>query len=82
MVGCRDSRRAADSTHRARPSSIGRATMEADGTIEMELRAEGPRGARGEGRLVYRPGDRDYPMVLKHLGGLKPGETKPVPPFP
>lgn len=64
------------------PSSIGSATMEPDGTIVMVLRAEGPDGAVGDGLDVVRPADRDYASVLAHLGGLKPGEIKPVPPWP
>jgi hypothetical protein len=32
--------------------------------------------------VKYPPGDPDYDKVLKHLGGLKPGDDKPVPPFP
>jgi hypothetical protein len=56
--------------------------MDPDGTIVMQLRAEAPGGTLGDGRLVYRPGDEDYRMLMHHLGGLKPGETKPVAPFP
>jgi len=62
--------------------SIGSATMMEDGTIILNLRAEGPNGTIGDGRLVYRKGDKGYSDVLKHLGGLKPGEFKPVPPWP
>jgi hypothetical protein len=71
-----------DTSHPAPTQSIGRATMDSDGTIVMDLRAEASGGTVGDARLVYHPGDKDYAMVLKHLGGLKPGETKPVPPFP
>lgn len=60
---------------------IGIARMEADGTLLLDLRAEGSGGLRGHGRFVYRRGDKDYEMVLKHLGGMQPGETKPVPPW-
>jgi hypothetical protein len=56
--------------------------MEADGTIVLMLRAEGPGGAVGEGMLRYPPGHKDYQMVKQHLGGLTPGQSKPVPPFP
>jgi hypothetical protein len=61
--------------------SIGQATMTPDGTILLDLRAEGPGGAIGDARLTYPPEHKDYQMILKHLGGLKPGEVKPVPPF-
>ena len=61
---------------------IGTATMEADGTIVLMLRAEGPGGEIGEGMTRYPPGHEDYEMVKRHLGGLTPGQSKPVPPFP
>jgi hypothetical protein len=63
-------------------ASIGQATMAQDGTITLDLRAQGPGGAVGDTRVVYPPADKNYEMVLKHLGGMKPGEVKPVPPFP
>jgi hypothetical protein len=64
------------------PASIGAATMLPDGTIKLQLRAEGPGGTVGDALLTYPPSDKDYAKILKHLGGLKPGESKPVPPFP
>jgi len=54
--------------------------MAPDGTITLQLRATGG-GAVGDGMIVYRPSDPKYRDVLEHLGGLKPGETKPVPPW-
>ena len=65
-----------------RPESIGEARMEPDGTIVLRLRAESADGSVGEGLLRYPPADREYASVLEHLGGLEPGETKPVPPWP
>ena len=62
--------------------SIGQATMEDDGTIVLQLRAETGDGAVGEGLFTYAPGDDEYDEVLEHLGGLKPGQSKPVPPWP
>jgi hypothetical protein len=61
--------------------SIGVAIMRGDGTIVLELRAEGG-GAIGDGMVEYPPSDPQYQYVLDHLGGLRPGEEKPVPPFP
>lgn len=63
------------------PESIGRATMGEDGTIILDLRAEGPDGQIGIGRLVYPTSHPQYNEILKHLGGLKPNENKPVSPF-
>ena len=61
--------------------SIGVATMREDGTIVLQLRAEGP-GVVGDGTLEYPQSHEQYRYVLDHLGGLRPGEQKPVPPFP
>ena len=54
--------------------------MAPDGTITLYLRATGG-GAVGDGMAVYPPSHPKYGEVLEHLGGLKPGETKPVPPW-
>lgn len=64
------------------PASIGVAWMEPDGTIKMNLRAAGPGGIVGHGQMAYPPTDKDYAKILAHLGGLKPGEVKSVPPWP
>jgi hypothetical protein len=64
------------------PESIGEARMEPDGTIVMRLRAVSEDGAVGEGLVRYPPTDPEYESVLEHLGGLTPGERKPVPPWP
>jgi hypothetical protein len=61
--------------------SIGSATMEQDGTLVLNLRAEGP-GAIGDGRLVYRPGDKNYQEILAHVGPIEKGQTVPVRPWP
>ena len=61
--------------------SIGKATMTKEGTIFLYLRAEGENGEEGDGLLTYSPDHPKYQDILKHLGGLKPGESKPVRPF-
>lgn len=63
------------------PAPIGTARMQADGTIVLDLVAR-QGGAVGDARLIYPPGHPDHAMILRHLGGLRPGEVKPVPPFP
>lgn len=68
---------------RAQPTAvpIGTARMEPDGTIVLDLMArEG--GTVGHARLRYPRGHPDYEMILRHLGGLRPGEIKDVLPFP
>jgi hypothetical protein len=64
------------------PDYIGTARMDRDGTIVLDLRAEDDGGAVGVGRLVYAPAHPQYQRVLEHLGGLEPGQSKPVLPFP
>jgi len=61
---------------------IGTATLNADGSLSLQLRAEGGGGMMGDAFFTYRPGDAMYQKVLDHVGGLKAGESKPVPPFP
>ena len=61
--------------------SIGQASMSADGSIILLLRAEGGDGEIGDARLVYPPTHPQYHDILKHLGGLNPGEIKPVRPW-
>ena len=34
-----------------------------------------------EAQLVYAPDDPQYEEIKHHLGGIKPGESKPVPPW-
>ncbi|HXB51269.1 MAG TPA: hypothetical protein VNU69_00820 [Rhizomicrobium sp.] len=58
------------------PGSIGTALMSADGTITLTISTPGQQGA-----LAYHRGDPQYARILSHVGGLHPGERKPVPPF-
>lgn len=71
------------STQRREPDSIGMATMEQDGTIVLLLRAEEVGGTTiGDACLQYPPTHPDYQEILSHLGAIKPGESKPVLPWP
>jgi hypothetical protein len=63
-------------------ASIGVARMEADGTIVLQLRAEGPGGSIGDALIRYPVGHPQYREILQHLGGLEKGQSKPVPPWP
>jgi hypothetical protein len=68
----------------ARPSMpyAGTATMLTDGTITLSLRLNSdgtPTPARDY--LTYKVSDRAYDDILRHLGGLRPGETKPFNPW-
>jgi hypothetical protein len=60
--------------------SVGTAKMSADGTITLQLRSLWPDPV-AEAQLVYPPSDPQYEEIKHHLGGLAPGESKPVPPW-
>jgi len=64
-----------------KPHYIGKASMSADGTITLDLFMTGD-GKPLDGHFTYKTDDRDYQTIIRHVGGIKPGETKPVPPFP
>jgi hypothetical protein len=66
---------------RAQQQSIGTAKMESDGTLVLFLRAEGYGGIIGHATITVPPSDPRYRSYLDHIGGLKPGETKSVPPW-
>jgi len=63
-------------------SSIGTATMTEDGTIVLDLHSKTPDGTIAEARITYPKDHKQYAEILKHLGGLTPGQTKSVPPWP
>jgi hypothetical protein len=60
--------------------SVGRAQMSADGTITLRLHTLWP-APFTESEPVYAPDDPHYAFIKRHLGGITPGETKPVPPL-
>ena len=64
------------------PTTIGSAYMRDDGTLEMSLRAVAADGTIGEARMIVAPKDARYADMVKHLSGIKPGEGRPIPPFP
>lgn len=46
------------------------------------LRAEGEGGMVGDAFFIYMKGSPQYEEMMKHIGGLKRGESKPVPAYP
>lgn len=62
-------------------ASIGTATLQQDGTLILRLRAQGPGGQAGESVLRYPPGHPERDMLIRHVGGLAPGQSKPFPPL-
>jgi hypothetical protein len=66
----------------ARPSMpyTGTAEMSDDGTLSLHLRLTSD-GKPVEDTLTYKVSDHAYDDILRHLGGLRPGETKPFRPW-
>jgi hypothetical protein len=60
--------------------SIGTADMAADGTITLHLKSLWP-DAHEDSDLTYAPDDPQYAEIKQHLGGIAPGQSKPIPPF-
>lgn len=65
---------------------VGFAKLQPDGVIVLDLilyfdDGQGP-PAVGHVRRLLKPGDPRYEATLQHVGGLRPGETKAVPPWP
>ncbi|MFZ3360977.1 MAG: hypothetical protein WCA56_02130 [Xanthobacteraceae bacterium] len=60
--------------------SIGTAEMSADGVITLHLGSLWP-DPIAEGEIRYAPDDPQYEEIKQHLGGIAPGETKPVKPW-
>jgi hypothetical protein len=60
--------------------AVGSAKMSAGGAITLRLHALWPQPF-AESEHVYAPGDPHYGLIKRHLGGIAPGQTKPVPPL-
>lgn len=58
---------------------VGVARMDKDGVIKAPIESTG--ASHAAGFMLLKPGDKDYDMMIKHVGGLKPGESKPIPVF-
>jgi hypothetical protein len=66
----------------ARPSMpyAGTAVMQDDGTLTLRLRVTGD-GKAVRDTIIYKVGDRAYDNVLRHLGGMSPGDTRQFAPW-
>jgi hypothetical protein len=69
-----------EKVHCEEVASIGVATITQDGVIKMQIRSLPP-GPIAEGVFQYGPGDPKYGEIKQHLGGIAPGESKPVRPW-
>jgi hypothetical protein len=63
------------------PEFIGMASMSSDGTVTLHLTRTAD-GQFADATFTYGTDDPKYREILAHVGGLKPGETKPVKPWP
>lgn len=59
--------------------TIGVATLLEDGTLVLDLRAEGP--GLGDARFTYPPSDPQYAQIKAHVGAVKVGQSVLVRPF-
>jgi len=65
------------------PDNVGTARMLEDRSIVLNLIYWFPGGGHTTPtQLRYEPGHPEYADLLRHLGGMKPGETKGVKPWP
>ena len=66
------------------PTSVGVAKLHEDETLEVLLRAsdENAKEKRlGDAMFFYKKDQKEYQDIINHVGGLKPGESKPIPPW-
>jgi hypothetical protein len=70
------------STSDARASMpyTGSAVMQEDGAISLHLRLTSE-GKEIDDILTYKTTDRGYDNIVRHLGRLNPGESKPFSPW-
>jgi hypothetical protein len=62
--------------------AIGTVLMRPDLSLSIRLRSVQCDGTLAEGNLDLKPGEPNYQVVIDHVGGLQPNETKPVPAWP
>lgn len=67
----------AEVVERTAPVYLGTAAMADDGSITISLDRK-LNGKRAEEMIRYPTSDPAYRQIIEHVGGLKPGESKPV----
>lgn len=66
-------------------ATIGTVALEKDGAMNVMLRAEDTidgQPVAGDAMFHYTRRDKEYWVYMRHVGGLKKGESKLIPPFP
>lgn len=61
---------------------IGSATMAGDRSIRLALVSTACGGTTAHGEFVVQPGEPRHAEILNHVGGLAPGQTRPVRAWP
>jgi hypothetical protein len=67
------------------PETVGVAYLAEDGALEVTLRATGEEGGEpivGDAQFAFQRGTLDFEKFVKLVGGIKKGETKPIPAMP
>lgn len=80
VTGASSAQQTRTSDARASMPYAGTAAMLDDGTLSLHLRVTSD-GKAVNDTLVYKVSDRAYDNVLRHLGGLQPGDTKEFRPW-
>lgn len=83
MLSCADTAVAQQNrSSDARPSMpyAGTAVMQDDGTLTLHLRLTRD-GKAVSDTVIYKVSDRGYDNVLRHLGGMSPGDTRQFTPW-
>lgn len=62
--------------------SVGTALLKDDGTIILVLGTGGATDQKASILVQYKPKDKEYQKIIEHVGGLKAGEAKNIPPWP
>ena len=63
-------------------ANVGYAEMTSDGVITLHLIGKTDSGIIAHAVETHRPSDPEYEEIIQHIGGMKPGEKKAVPPWP
>lgn len=62
------------------PASVGVAKMLPDGTLQLFLMGK-IGNANAEKFIEVKKGEEKYESYISHIGGIKPGEVKSIPPW-
>jgi hypothetical protein len=82
-VGCHSTSKRQSGEKQGEP--IGSATLDRDGVLTVMLRAEScETGNRmvGDAAFFYTRKDKQFYEICHHVGGLTPGQSKAMPPWP